>query len=426
MELGIQMLRVSRITPCRTNMTMTHEPSASTARYRFLDASRGLAILGVLAVHSAALAGTSFPGSKYPIAGRNGVQLFFMLSAFTIFMTLERALSREANVTINFYTRRFLRIIPMFWVGILLYSFLPGREVYSHPVAIGSSDYLLTALLQHGWHPVSMNSVVPGGWSIAVEATFYLVAPLLFAWIKDWQGALSFLLLTLLGCMGGNHILHALASRHLLFAGVDQEVMDLFYYRWIFSQLPVFACGILAFRLWQILPATFLSKRNGWLLLITAAVLLNASIGGGGRPLIPEQLWFALGFLLLLLSLAVHPAGLLVNAATCFLGRVSYSFYLLHFVVLEGVVRLLSTRPGLQHGLPAFLGIFLLSLLLTTPCAYFTFTLIEKPFVAIGSRFIKRGEAAAARRMRLQTGVIVEGQQPNAIPARAEAAGPII
>ena len=335
---------------------MTPASPAPAARYQFLDALRGLAILGVLAVHSAALAGASFPGSKYPLAGRNGVQLFFMLSAFTIFMTLERAWSREVNVARNFYVRRFLRIIPMFWVGILLYHFVPGREIYQHPFEVGPVGYLLTALLQHGWHPLSMNSVVPGGWSIAVEATFYLVAPVLFACLKDWQGALTFLLLTLLGCMGCNHVLHWLTNRHLLFSGVETELLDLYNYRWIFSQLPVFACGILAYRLWQILPASFASRRNGWLLLATSAVVLNASIGGSSRPLIPEQVWFALGFLLLLLALAAHPVGWLVNAATCFLGRVSYSFYLLHFVVLAGVVRLLSHWQDPLPGLPAFLG----------------------------------------------------------------------
>ena len=108
-----------------------------------------------------------------------------MVSAFTIFMTLERAWSREPAVVRSFYIRRILRIVPMFWVGIVLYAFAPGREHYYQDWNMGFSYYFLTAVLQHGWHPNYINSVVPGGWTIAVEATFYIIAPLLFVWIKN-------------------------------------------------------------------------------------------------------------------------------------------------------------------------------------------------------------------------------------------------
>ena len=38
-------------------------------------------------------------------------------------------------------------------------------------------DNLSTAFFLHGLHPEAINSVIPGGWSIAVEMTFYLFFP---------------------------------------------------------------------------------------------------------------------------------------------------------------------------------------------------------------------------------------------------------
>jgi peptidoglycan/LPS O-acetylase OafA/YrhL len=53
-----------------------------------------------------------------------------------------------------------------------------------------------TALFVHGFHPQSINSVAPGGWSIAIEMTFYAVFPLLARFITSWQTAVAGLFLS--------------------------------------------------------------------------------------------------------------------------------------------------------------------------------------------------------------------------------------
>src|SRR5262249_22075965 len=49
------------------------------------------------------------------------------------------------------------------------------------PHGIGPAQVILTALFLHGFWPDSINSVVPGDWSIAAEMTFYLVFPFVIA-----------------------------------------------------------------------------------------------------------------------------------------------------------------------------------------------------------------------------------------------------
>ncbi|CAN5769279.1 acyltransferase [soil metagenome] len=361
---------------------------APPVRYEFLDALRGLAILAVIAEHCTKAVNQPFPLVRYGWAGSSGVQLFFVISAVTIFLTLERATGREKQVFKNFYVRRFFRILPMFWVGMLLYAFVPGREIYEQKITIGFLDYFLTVILQQGWHPFSLNSVVPGGWSIAVEATFYLMAPLLFLLLRNWQRALVFLFVSLLGCSALDQALSYLSNHHVMYDGVQAELMEFFHKRWFPSQLPVFAAGMLAYRAWQGLPAAFATRLNGLLLVVASGFILNATVGSDGMTLIPEPACYGLGFALLVVGLAIQPLALLVNGATQLMGRISYSVYLLHFAMLVAAGQVVERLP-LHGGLMIFAAYFVLTLALTVPAAYVTARYVEKPFIRLGARLIQ-------------------------------------
>jgi peptidoglycan/LPS O-acetylase OafA/YrhL len=374
------------------------QPSHSP-RFVFLDAMRGLAILGVLSTHCAWFAGGDFRGRPFAFAGMYGVQLFFVVSAFTIFMTLERAVPREPALIRSFFTRRIFRIVPMFWVGIVLYAFAPGREHYYTHFDIGPSYYALTALLQHIWHPYYINSVVPGGWTVGVEMAFYIIAPLIFFRVKSWQAALYFLLATLLICEAASYALRHAVAHQMVFKAVqaDQpELMQQFYFKWFPSQLPVFACGILGYYVFKAMPAGFHNRRNGFLLLATASMALYNAVDIGGHRLLPEQAVYGLGFLLLVLSQAVYPFPLFVNPAVCFLGRISFSFYLLHFVIMDAEIRLFHaflpgvySRPAL-----AYVALAAATLVITIPLAWLTYTCVEQPFIKLGSNIVRRLNSA--------------------------------
>src|ERR1700733_14451625 len=81
-------------------------------RIRYLDGSRGVAILAVIIFH----AYVAYP-DKLPFGGRfgvlpfrlgwQGVELFFLISGFVILMTLERC-----NSFSEFILRRWLRLFP--------------------------------------------------------------------------------------------------------------------------------------------------------------------------------------------------------------------------------------------------------------------------------------------------------------------------
>jgi peptidoglycan/LPS O-acetylase OafA/YrhL len=256
-------------------------------------------------------------------------------------------------------------------------------------------DYLLTAVCLHGFHPDSMNSVVPGGWTIAVEASFYLVAPLLFSLIAGWRRALVFMLGALLISWAAGFGLQYLYAQHFLWPEIPPSVFDNFAERWFPSQLPVFAGGILTYQLSRALPDKFLTRRNGWSLLAAAALVLQAVISAGKPGFFPMSMEYAAGFLVVFLALRCHPAKIMVNPFTQLLGRISYSGYLLHFALLALVVEI-SQRyfpDWSAHNTRQFLFLLAATLALTIPAAWLTFKWVESPFISLGARLVRYSES---------------------------------
>src|ERR1035437_7696995 len=166
--------------------------SVEPKRLRSLDALRGWAILGVIAVHSTELIppGSSFLANLFDHV-KKGVQLFFVVSAISLLFSLQSRWAMERNPVRNFFLRRFFRIAPLFYAAIVLSLWFDGLTPRdAAPDGLHWWYVPLTFLFANGWFPEAQNSVVPGGWSIAAETTFYLCLPFLFRRIRDLRGAL--------------------------------------------------------------------------------------------------------------------------------------------------------------------------------------------------------------------------------------------
>lgn len=110
--------------------------------YRYIDALRGYAILLVILVHSSQHV-PNFDGLIWDVSiqGARGVQLFFVVSAFTLMMSW----SRRNDGSVNFYLRRLFRIAPMFWSAIVVYSVYNGvRYGFLLPDVPDVGDVLLS------------------------------------------------------------------------------------------------------------------------------------------------------------------------------------------------------------------------------------------------------------------------------------------
>jgi peptidoglycan/LPS O-acetylase OafA/YrhL len=354
-------------------------------KYAFIDALRGLAILSVVFFHTAVVVA---PGSNLlwmvKEQGARGVQLFYIASALTIFLSM-RGRANEKSRTRNFFIRRFFRIAPLFYLAIIAYllgyGFGPRAGA---PYGIDGWHILWTVLFLNGWHPEMINSVIPVGWSIAVEMTFYLLAPLLFARLKKMHQTLLFVLVTLVLMK----LLQEILFPPLAAIYPDQNFfVRLYFYLWFFAQLPVFVLGILVYQIF--LKSTENPDRSlGTALLILSIFLfisfLNVSTYAN---LLPVHILYAIAFGIFALALAHNPVRLFVNPITVWIGKLSYSVYLIHF----GIAVLLLNWIGdnISAGDLNYFLIFLLLTGITLPISWLTYTFVEEPGVRLGKRIIQ-------------------------------------
>jgi peptidoglycan/LPS O-acetylase OafA/YrhL len=153
----------------------------------YLTFGRGISIIMVISVHYL----QSFPTqlasfTNYILAILPfGVQLFFIISSISLIINFENKKEKK----FFFYLRRLFRIAPMYYFGIFLYNF-NNKDLHI-------SDIVSNIFFLHGFWPSGNNNVVPGGWSIATEMTFYAIFPFLLNFLKknkDYTIILFFLL----------------------------------------------------------------------------------------------------------------------------------------------------------------------------------------------------------------------------------------
>jgi peptidoglycan/LPS O-acetylase OafA/YrhL len=374
-------------------------------RFRFVDALRGLAFLGVIVTHIATWKMPFFLGG-WEAQGARGVQLFFIVSAFTLFYSLEERTQRERRPTLNFFIRRFFRIAPLFWIFILVWLSIDGLTTrHTAPDGVTPFDVILTVFFLHGWWPNAINSVVDGDWTIGAEMSFYCLLPFLHRYIRKMKQALWF-------CLG------ALVSMHLLSLWVRKmlalhyysperyDLADLFTFFWLPEQIPIFGLGIvLYFILRKKLKSPHIPITDGeiqlsrWLM--AAALYLFAVCAFGEYWYLPGHFIYGIGFVLLAWSLALNSTAIFVNGFTCYLGKISYSCYLTHFLFLR-LVSDYEKRIGMNpltevHPRRHFLIKFAIVFPLTIVAASVTYRLIELPGIKLGKKIIDRWEKRAPK-----------------------------
>lgn len=168
--------------------------SSSALRVGSLDGVRGVAVLAVMAFHIGA------PGFKQ--LGWIGVDVFFVLSGFLITSLLVTEQKRTGRIHLGrFWARRFLRLMPAYWlyIGAMtvlclrtpLAEFGDGRPGTRGVFIASMWAYFINYYIGTEWPYQSLTSHL---WSLAVEEQFYFLWPLLMlailhlrrAWVAGW------------------------------------------------------------------------------------------------------------------------------------------------------------------------------------------------------------------------------------------------
>ena len=148
-----------------------------------LDGLRGIAILLVFSLHffpwrpSHSLLAKVLNGTLG--LGWSGVDLFFVLSGFLITGILFDT-KRDAHYFKNFYARRTLRIFPLYYGVLLLFTIIlpiAGARLGSAPEGSTWWWWVYLSNFRYAFRPNLAGGWIEFYWSLAVEEHFYLVWP---------------------------------------------------------------------------------------------------------------------------------------------------------------------------------------------------------------------------------------------------------
>ncbi len=369
-------------------MSSAVEGYKQPSRVEALDSARGWAILGVIAIHVSQAAPLPL-GILHSLVGNGdmGVELFYVLSAFSLAMMLHvRAIAGQYSLT-GYFIRRFFRIAPMFWVALLLYALLFwGKHTFWSPDGVGWTDVVLTASFLHGVLPGSINAVIPGGWSVAVEVMFYSVLPVLCKYATTTISALKWLLASV-----GVYFLFGNVAQAYFNQSLPENARYLSdIYSWYMSfpaQLPVFMMGIVAF--FVVKEKRFKPVYAYAVACVGALLLINMPIQAENHMLPRHFLWAAV-FALFIVANVQRPFLLFDNPLMRLFGRISYSAYLLHFFVLIYVGKIF--RHAMIQAEIKFALLYFVVAGITYFLAAWSYRVIELPGMKTGGQLSRRFE----------------------------------
>ena len=373
-----------------------------------LDGLRGVALLGVLFFH----ANGALPG------GYLGVDLFFVLSGFLITSLLLAEHSATGRIVLStFWIRRARRLFPA------LLSLMPAVAIYARffaePQQLQSlrGDALATLAYVANWRTIfehksywqlfSAPSLLEHTWSLSIEEQFYVVWPLLVAFIlrrRSYRSVLVVSLVLVALSMAAMVTLFTPQNSTRAYLGTDARMAGILAgatLATVLSQNPYFPpqtvrrldlLGLLAaiglgfawFRLDGTMP--FLYRGGFWLTEVAALVLITCAVLGE-RSIVAR-------------ALAFRPLTLL--------GTVSYGVYLWHWPVN---VFLTSERAHV-HGL----ALHALRFAVTFAIAIASYHFLERPVRMRGVPF-GRPQYVVPAVVALSIGLVVQSTHARPLAA---------
>ncbi len=340
---------------------VTPPPAPARRALRGLQGLRGVAALLVVLTHAAGeLANRGLVGPDLDLPfGNFGVDVFFVISGFIIVYS-SVPLFRAPGAPLGFMLRRVARVAPLYWIVSTLYLLLL--------IGIGeypdfSRRYLVLSYLFVPAPEPQDGAVFPfyfPGWTLEFELMFYACFSVALMWRRPVAiGVVAAMMVVITG-------LGALAP--------GSPVLD-FYGG---TLLLEFVAGCLLaevhLRGWRFGGTTCVSLAAAAAL----AVLVSAYTLGGWPP--ERGIVWGLPAAGLVAAVVLGPPrpARPVLAVLARLGDVSYSLYVVHFVVIAGVSWAIARRIGHWKAVPPVV-FFAMAVASALGAAFVCFYALERP-----------------------------------------------
>jgi len=320
------------------------------------DVLRGIAALLVVMYHYTTHYDEIYRHSQEVLVyfpfGHYGVELFFMISGFVIFMTLERS-----KRSLDFVVGRFARLYPAYWTAVIVtftITTIAGLPVYQ----VGWRDALVNLTMLEGFLDVPF---VDGAyWTLGRELVFYTIMFVLYRarLLKHIDTiTIGWLLLIVVSIV--------LEKQAVLV--LDQKIQTLL----LLQHACQFIAGMMFYKIYK---EGFSLKRYT---IITACALVYAL----DHTLLETSLFI---LFILIFDLILRGRLAFINCTPLiFMGTISYSLYLVHQNIGYVIIRTLY-KFGINPNTSIFIAL-VLSLLLASTITF----LIEQPAIGLIKRHYK-------------------------------------
>jgi peptidoglycan/LPS O-acetylase OafA/YrhL len=371
------------------------------------DGLRAIAAISIVMVHTAFVSGftSTSSGGIYTARLEIGVTVFFLISGFLLYrpFAASHIAGRAAPATGRFWMRRFLRIVPAYWVAFTIVSYVMRGDIH---LLHGFSNDLVYYGFAQIYFPHVVLTGVTQAWSLNTEISFYLFLPIYATGLALGRARRSDAAQLLIELVGVATLIGiSIGFRAFAFHQhtVEAHVMPL----WLPAWLDMFGLGMLL-----AVVSSWLAHRDrrprvlwhplmpyaSWAL-AGAAFWAVAHVDIPIAPIYPDHLGINLArqslygafalFLLLPAVFGPQPRGLVRRFLACKpmvgLGLISYGIYLWHqgwiLIYLQWAHRNLSFPFGLPWW-QLFFGV----LGLAAASAAGSYVLIERPILQMKDR----------------------------------------
>jgi peptidoglycan/LPS O-acetylase OafA/YrhL len=413
--------------------------AAAAVVFPGFDGLRAIAALLVIVVHTAFQSGLTTGSSlgRYSARGEIGVAVFFLISGFLLYRPFAAAhlAGRPGPDAGGFLIRRFLRIVPLYWVALAVSLNVVGNDrIYLH----GLAGIAQTAFFLQGYRQQWAIQGLTQAWTLDVEIVFYLSLPLFAGLLARRPRSPRAQVRVELAALAGLFTVGKLI--HWVLIPVNSGWMD-GWSVWLPVWWDLFSMGMVLAVLsawyvqvgrqprWAQLPG---SGTACWLV---AAFFYWLSSTRIGLPLSPifdptvkqdmlRHLCYSLfGFFLLLPAVFgrqdrgwVRP--FLASRPMAFLGLISYGLYLWHATVID----LVMEHSGWTLWHIPFLPFFLAVLSLTAALSTVTYMLVERPCIGLGRDWARRLRMRSAGAAGAAAPVVSQPTAAEAVPGLGGAA----
>jgi peptidoglycan/LPS O-acetylase OafA/YrhL len=297
-----------------------------------------------------------------------GVDIFFLLSGFLITYLLLLEQRRYGRIDIrSFYVRRVLRIWPLYYFCVAMAPVLthfahePAANMPMHLLFLGNFD-----LAENGWGSTAVNHL----WSICIEEHFYLVWPLIVAYVPKPRLTTVFSAVILLSFL----------VRLYFFFFVPNSWMHLYLNtlcRW--DSLAIGA--LMAYAYFHRAAAPRVPTAIRMMIYSAAGLLFFNDVYGNWDNIFlvsAKKYVYLLVIAFFLGNVLFNPSSLVKwrnRGIFHYFGKISYGIYMYHGFVIFALVRLL---PSFHT--PLFMLWVLLATLVVSALSY---ELVEKPILKL-------------------------------------------